>query len=865
MDAALTTLALLLAALGSGHPGTLNGGMLPGAGLDFSEFAIDTGPAPVEVSQMRPSAAFDGMNYFVVWQDGRGSTGADIYGTRVTPSGELLDPEGIAICAANNEQWSPCVAFLDSMYLVVWYDRRNEGSGDLYATRVSRSGQVLDPVGITVCRAQGAQEFPVVAAGDTCWFVAWQDNRTEWDVRGTCVSRSGVVRNPGGVAVGAAPGQQWYPAVAFNHVDFLAVWQSNQYGPLTLWGTRVTQAGGVLDPGGFFIAGDISQNLEPAAASIAAAGGDFLVAWQNARTPKYVYAKRVSGDGVPIEPTIPLPEVTLPQQSPSVSSCGDVYLVAWEEQRGSVWGIYGARISSSGTLLDTTAVPEEVGVRDKYDVAAVAGDGQWLAAWADKRFDPDQSHVFARVLDTTGAVLDSSFRVSALARFYCSYTAPALAACDSGYIAVWESNAPIGSSGWNTDICAARLNRDGTMLDTMSISVAGRARDQLTPAVACGDSNALVAWAWGSYGTGVYAARLGYDGTVLDPDWITLSTSGEAPSVAFDGTNYLVAWTQSSNIYGARVSQSGLVLDHIGISTTSREEANPAIAFDGTNYLVAWEASVDAGYIWCARVTTQGVVLDTTGHPIGGGSFPAVAFDGHNYLVAWPQNNDWKIHARLVSTEAIVDTHDLVLSDWEGDYCYDTRPSATTDGSDFVVAWLAENHNSNLILEINGEVVSPSGVLLDSFRLSARGLHDDGPAIAAGTDGRCLTLYSSVRDPNGGGRDTLPRIWGSFVSSGMGLAETPRETRVRAVLSMNPNPFTRAVRFQLGPGYARPDASLTICDAVGRCVRTLAHAQNCVLNWDGTDATGRRLPAGIYFCTLRNDAATVRLKLIKLE
>jgi hypothetical protein len=391
----------------------------------------------------------------------------------------------------------------------------------------------------------------------------------------------------------------------------------------------------------------------------------------------------------------------------------------------------------------------------------------------------------------------------------------------------------------------------------------------LTPAITSGDSNVLVVWAWG-YPTSIYATRLNWQGAILDPDWIKLTqVAAQQPAAAFDGQNYLCVWNESpnasGNIYGARVTQSGQVLDKIPISATSRNEANPAVAFDGTNYLVVWEASVDAGYIWCARVTSQGVVLDPNGWPIGGGGFPAVAFDGQNYLVAWSQNDGWKIHARLVSTEAIVDTHDIVLSDWEGYYSYDMRPSATFDGSSFVVSWLTEDHNSNLILGINGAVVSPSGILLDSFRLSARGLRDDGPAIAVGQDGRCLTVYSSVRDPNGSGPDTLSRIWGSFVSSAMGLAGTTKETRDRVAFSITPNPFTSRARFQLGSGRAQPDARLTICDASGRCVRTFTCTRTGRLDWDGTDAAGQWLPAGIYFCTLKSGGTIARQKLVKLE
>src|SRR5688572_15848627 len=79
---------------------------------------------PVPDDQEEPSIAAHGNGYFVVWADKRNysSSEYDIYGARISSSGELLDPGGIPICTDPGRQTSPRVAFDGERYLVVWED-----------------------------------------------------------------------------------------------------------------------------------------------------------------------------------------------------------------------------------------------------------------------------------------------------------------------------------------------------------------------------------------------------------------------------------------------------------------------------------------------------------------------------------------------------------------------------------------------------------------------------------------------------------------------------------------------------------------------------------------------------------------------
>jgi hypothetical protein len=119
----------------------------------------------------------------------------------------------------------------------------------------------------------------------------------------------------------------------------------------------------------------------------------------------------------------------------------------------------------------------------------------------------------------------------------------------------------------------------------------------------------------------------------------------EYPRVARAGNVYLVVWadwrgTDSVDVFGARVTTQGEILDPAGIAISLREDDQymPTVASDGEDFLVAWENYADDG-VYGARVTEEGVVQDLDPIRISGanpgGYLPSLAWDGTNYLVAW--------------------------------------------------------------------------------------------------------------------------------------------------------------------------------------------------------------------------------------
>jgi hypothetical protein len=364
--------------------------------------AVSVGTMTSVWAQQRPDASFDGTNWLVVWQEARTGSVEDICGARVTPSGRVLDPTGIPISTARYDQWYSAVSFDGTNYLVVWRDERTAPAvQDIYGARVTPSGTVLEPTGIPISTAADNQGYPAVCFGGTNYLVVWLDASSgqdiygarvspggvvadsagihicwggypavacgsqnylvAWsgdDIYGARVSQAGTVLDTAGIPISTAANYQVYPAVSFDGTNFLVVWEDyrNNSDTCDIYGARVTPQGTVLDPGGIRITAAANNQF---ALAVAFDGTDFLVVWTDERSGFYeydIYGARVTSSGTVLDPTgIPISTAASYQWHPAVSFDGTNFLVAWEDYRsGYYWDIYGARVSRAGTVLDPT-------------------------------------------------------------------------------------------------------------------------------------------------------------------------------------------------------------------------------------------------------------------------------------------------------------------------------------------------------------------------------------------------------------------------------------------------------------------------------------------------------------------------------
>jgi hypothetical protein len=212
---------------------------------------------------------------------------------------------------------------------------------------------------------------------------------------------------------------------------------------------------------------------------------------------------------------------------------------------------------------------------------AVAFDGtNYFVVWGD---GPDTS--FAGVsgarVSTSGTVLDASgISVAPNAR------RPAVAFGSDSYLVTFERSTDFGQDVATDGV---RVGTDGSVLDPTAFVINGGMGLKENPQVGFNGTNYLVVWEAGR--TDINGARVTPAGAVLDPSPLAISTAADVqsePHVAVNG-DFFVAWrddrtrgaaAQSSDIYGARVTGAGVVRDPSGvaITNTNQDKREPVVA-----------------------------------------------------------------------------------------------------------------------------------------------------------------------------------------------------------------------------------------------------------------------------------------------
>lgn len=628
------------------------------------EITVDPNPVPGSAhnDQVWPRAMFDGSQYLVSWFDNRnipimGHRNKLIFGTRLTPQGKVLDPTGLMI---SDQGYYEGPLRLGSGLTVL---RIKDGRVRIFP--LSKQGLPLKQVGLTTTLPGFVPgSISVVGSDGKGLLVAYTVKDAAsgmediWIVR---LDATGRLLTTKPRQISTTQGQTRPARVTWDGSSYLLTWLEHDYnGKSYLIGCLVSRGGTPQCGKGGVALTPPDHDKVCTSAAAPAAGGGFLVAWDNGFST--LTAARLDASGKLLDKK----GITLKEKKavgcyfPSLALGGKTHLVAWQETtQTSSYGerdqLFVRRLDPGGKLLDAAPIPVATDTSN-HEAPWIAFDGtNFLVVMSSEEARTDHlvynADIRAVRVSPMGAVLDKPpLLLSSTAN---SQFAPAAARVGDDFTIVWRDD----RTPQNTlDLYAARVSRQGKALGAGAVPLfKGKGRAGI-PSLVGGSQQGLLAGlvVQGNAATVLAGSRVDTAGGALDAPPVTLTsfkkatTNWNRPAVASGGdAGYLVVWDgDMGTVEALRVSRAGKALDPAPLVLT-KTGGGPAVAHDGSNYLVVWitkitdkNASILSTQLRGVRVTSQGKVLEASPLLLAAAfrqDPPAVDFDGQDFLVVWSQ------------------------------------------------------------------------------------------------------------------------------------------------------------------------------------------------------------------------------------
>ncbi|HEX8369860.1 MAG TPA: Ig-like domain-containing protein, partial [Pyrinomonadaceae bacterium] len=590
---------------------------------------LDTTPIPIYITPDAVgdpsylSVTSDGTNWAVVF--GQGSYDSSIFGVRVAPDGSLIDqtPKVLYQDTTTSAPFWADIAYSNNQFLVAWEHIGNNGHG----IRAQRFDNSLNAVGapFSVNLFSGSDGTSARVASDGVnYFVIWREDRFAYsEIFGTRISTDGQVLDPNGIKLYGSPGDYVLPfdtALTWDGASYVAAYHCGDTGVTgNVCANRVQANGtasaslpipstsGSSQPGVGALAGGGTQILwvdrrlspdgdifgvkfgtdnsfgAPAPASLAAPretnirftktdAGNFAYSYRSTISGESsVYLQRLAAGGNPIgEPTLVVQGAEAITNS-SVAWNGSVYLVVWELSGQ----IYGRRVGADGATIGD-AFPIMTGFTP--DVAALGT--QFLVVVSFPQTSEIRNTRAVRV-DGSGTVLGAPVKIGNNFDLR-----PRVRAFAARWLVVWESD--ISHDNPSSNIVGAFVEADGSSPGEFSIS--GLFSD--APHLAIGGDTALVVW---QNGGKIYGRRVKADGTFSGNAFLVAQAPRSlfAPAAAWDGSRFIVTFADSRNsttlpppdVWATLVGLDGSLLTptHFPVAASPLPEEMPSVeAANGT-------------------------------------------------------------------------------------------------------------------------------------------------------------------------------------------------------------------------------------------------------------------------------------------
>ena len=347
--------------------------------LDPDGLPLDPGAPGLETLD----SAWDGARFLVVWvKDG------SVFGSRVPFDERPGKSENFRIGGASPRH--PQAHWTGSHHLVTWV----EASSGIVSALVPPDVDGAVNTG-AVAEADQSSQQSLAARGDEVVMLWDHTPRSRRDILATALSPIGTPEREGSPLVQSAFGQI-HPSISAGTGMYLSLWQDyrDHAGPI-VYAARIAASGEVLDQSGFRVS--LREGRHPIAA---ANGTTWLVVWRQRLHSRTLMAARVGADGS-VRDKAPIPLTTDQGRKTDVTIAGDGsgWLVAYRNARTNA--LYSVHVSSEGIPTEPRLLTP-----DGYSPDLIWDKDRYIAVWSRN------GNVQGGYLSPTGELLDAPRKIT---------------------------------------------------------------------------------------------------------------------------------------------------------------------------------------------------------------------------------------------------------------------------------------------------------------------------------------------------------------------------------------------------------------------------------------------------------------------
>jgi len=177
--------------------------------------------------------ASDGTDFIVVSANTSSEVGTDVYARRVSSSGNVLDATPLHLVNNPIGISDPSVVYDGTNYVVVWVGAVN-ASQEIFAARVSPGGTVLDSTPVQITSGAQPKFKPIGVAydgADQNYLVAWRTLTDSIQAARFSPALANLDAASGFLVAQSSAGLgRYYPWVAFGGGVYLVVWHQGAGG-----------------------------------------------------------------------------------------------------------------------------------------------------------------------------------------------------------------------------------------------------------------------------------------------------------------------------------------------------------------------------------------------------------------------------------------------------------------------------------------------------------------------------------------------------------------------------------------------------------------------------------------------------------